>query len=392
MTRQRIVLLGSTGSIGTQSLDVMATHADRFEVVGLAAGHDTKTLVEQADELGVRRVAVGDRAAARRLATERTDLEVLDGPEGVATLATVDADLVLNGITGAVGLEPTLAALRAATPVALANKESLIIGGEVVVAAAEAAGGRESHLIPVDSEHSALAQCLRGGRRDEVARLVLTASGGPFRGWSRDALASVTAQEALAHPTWEMGPVITVNSATLMNKGLELIEAQLLFERPWNELEVVVHPQSVVHSMVEFIDGSTLAQLSPPDMRLPIQLALAWPDRLGEAFAACDWTRATSLTFEPVDRSTFRALALAEQAGRRGGTFPAALNASNEVAVSAFLEGQLAFLDIAAVVEACLDDWADHAPTGTLHVTDVLGADAWARRRADQLLRQREMR
>jgi 1-deoxy-D-xylulose-5-phosphate reductoisomerase len=317
---------------------------------------------------------------------------VLDGPEGVATLATVDADLVLNGITGAVGLEPTLAALRAGTPVALANKESLIIGGEVVVAAAEAAGGRESHLIPVDSEHSALAQCLRGGRRDEVARLVLTASGGPFRGWSRDELASVTAQEALAHPTWEMGPVITVNSATLMNKGLELIEAQLLFDRSWDELEVVVHPQSVVHSMVEFIDGSTLAQLSPPDMRLPIQLALAWPDRLGEAFVACDWTRATSLTFEPVDRSTFRALALAEEAGRRGGTFPAALNASNEVAVSAFLEGQVAFLDIAAIVEACLDDWADHAPTGTLHVTDVLDADAWARRRADELLQQREMR
>jgi 1-deoxy-D-xylulose-5-phosphate reductoisomerase len=383
------VLLGSTGSIGTQTLEVIAAYPDRFEVVGLAAGLDTKALVKQADDLGVTCVAVGDRAAARSLATQRHDLEVLDGPEGVVTLATVTADLVVNGITGAVGLEPTLAALGAGTRVALANKESLIIGGEVVIAAAEAAGGRESHLIPVDSEHSALAQCLRGGRRDEVARLVLTASGGPFRGWAREDLAGVTAAQALAHPTWQMGPVITVNSATLMNKGLELIEAQLLFDRPWDDLEVVVHPQSVVHSMVEFVDGSTLAQLSPPDMRLPIQLALAWPDRLGPAFTACDWKQASELTFEAVDRTTFPALDLAEHAGRRAGTFPAVLNAANEVAVAAFLAGELGFLDIAEAVDTCLADWDRHAPTGAIGVTDVLQADAWARKRTDALLGQR---
>ncbi len=384
-----IVLLGSTGSIGTQALEVVATHPDRFRLVGLAAGRDVGALAAQADATGVRRVAVADAAAARELASARPKLEVLDGPGAAAELAAADADLVVNAVTGAVGLEPTLAALGAGTPVALANKESLIVGGPLVVAAAEAAGGREQLLLPVDSEHSALAQCLRGGRRDEVARLVLTASGGPFRGCRAGELAAVGPEQALAHPTWSMGPVVTVNSATLMNKGLELIEAHELFAVPFDRLEVVVHPQSVVHSMVTFVDGSTLAQLSPPDMRLPIQLALGWPERLDHAFVACDWTAAGSLDFEPVDRATFRALDLAEQAGRRGGSFPAVLNASNEVAVDAFLHRGLAFLDIAGIVEASLEAWGSTDPGEPNDLQDVLDADAWARARARRLIEQR---
>ncbi len=379
MTLRRVLVLGSTGSIGTQTLEVLGAHPDRFEVVGLAAGRDVDTLVAQADGLGVRHVALGDRGAAKELASARPDLEVLDGPEGVVALASLEAELCVNGVTGAIGLEPTLAALGAGTPVALANKESLIVGGDLVVAAADRAGGRDTTLLPVDSEHSALLQCLRGGRRDEVRRLVLTASGGPFRGRTRADLGEVTREQALAHPTWAMGPMITINSATLMNKGLELIEAHLLFDQPWEALDVVVHPQSVVHSLVEFADGSSLAQLSPPDMRLPIQLALAWPDRLPHAFTACDWTRAQELTFEPVDRSTFRALDLAEAAGRRRGTFPAVLNAANEVAVEAFLAGRTSFLDIAEVAEATLEAWDATDPDVPTVLEDVLAADRWAR-------------
>jgi 1-deoxy-D-xylulose-5-phosphate reductoisomerase len=385
MSRRRVVLLGSTGSIGTQALEVVRAHPDRFEIVALAAGRHGATLAAQAEEFGVRTVALGDPGAARELAASNRALEVLSGTAGVAELATLDADLVLNGITGAVGLEPTLAALQAGTPVALANKESLIVGGDLVVAAAEAAGGRESHLIPVDSEHSALAQCLRGGRREEVARLVLTASGGPFRGRTAQELRDVTVQDALAHPTWDMGPVVTLNSATLMNKGLELIEAHELFGIPWDQLDVVVHPQSVVHSMVEFVDGSTLAQLSPPDMRLPIQLAMSWPDRLPHAFASCDWTQRSELTFEPVDRTTFRALELAELAGRRRGSWPAVLNASNEVAVDAFFTGSLGFLDIAGVVEDTLGAWGGQTPGNPRDLADVREADGWARRHAADL-------
>ncbi|MTV23914.1 1-deoxy-D-xylulose-5-phosphate reductoisomerase [Nitriliruptoraceae bacterium ZYF776] len=378
-SRRRLVLLGSTGSIGTQALDVVAAHPDRFEVVGLAAGRDVTTLAAQADAHGVTTVAVADVRAAGELRDARPDLEVVDGPDAATTLATHDADLVLNGITGAVGLGPTIAALGAGTPVALANKESLIVGGALVVDAAERAGGRERYLVPVDSEHSALAQCLRGGRREEVGRLVLTASGGPFRGRTRAELADVEPADALAHPTWAMGPVITVNSASLMNKGLELIEAHELFDVPWDRLDVVVHPQSVVHSLVEFVDGSSLAQLSPPDMRLPIQLAMAWPDRLPHAFVACDWTRASDLTFEPVDRATFRALDLAEEAGRRRGTYPAVLNAANEVAVEAFLAHRVGFLRIAEVVEATLEAWEATGPGAPNDLHDVLAADAWAR-------------
>lgn len=379
MSRRRVVLLGSTGSIGTQAIEVVDAHPDRFEVVALAARCDHVALATQADALGVRCVALADPDAARTLRAARPDLEVLDGQRGVAELARIDADLVVNGVTGAVGLEPTLAALEVGTPVALANKESLIVGGDLVVAAAERAGGRESHLIPVDSEHSALAQCLRGGRREEVGRLVVTASGGPFRGRSRDELADVTVADALDHPTWSMGPVVTINSATLMNKGLELIEAHELFDVPWDRIDAVVHPQSVVHSMVEFVDGSTIAQLSPPDMRLPIQLAMTWPERVEHAFVSCDWTRASELTFEPVDRDTFRALDLAEEAGRRRGTFPAVLNAANEVAVAAFRDGRVPFLGITELVEATLDAWAATEPTAPNQLQDVLDADGWAR-------------
>lgn len=392
MERRRVIVLGATGSIGTQAFEVVQAHPRRFEVVGLAIGQDVEGVMPQVDALGVTRVAVADTAAAAQLAAARPDLEVLDGPSGVAALAAGDADLVVNGMTGAVGLEPTLAALQANTPVALANKESLIIGGDLVVAAAEAAGGRESHLIPVDSEHSALAQCLRAGRRDEVGRLVLTASGGPFRGRSRGELAEVTAAQALDHPTWSMGPVVTTNSASLMNKGLELIEAHELFDVPFDALDVVVHPQSIIHSMVEFHDGSTIAQLSPPDMRLPIQLAMAWPERLDHAFAACDWTQIRSLTFESVDRDTFRALDLAEAAGRRGGTFPAVLNAANEVAVEAFLAGALRFLDLPNIVEDALEAWDARDPGAPAELAHVLDADRWARDHATDALTVRSAR
>jgi 1-deoxy-D-xylulose-5-phosphate reductoisomerase len=389
VTPRRLVLLGSTGSIGTQALDVIRAHPDRFEVVALATGRDGPVLRGQLDEFDVRVVAVADSAGASGLRADRPGLEVVDGPRAASELAAMDVDLVINGITGAVGLEPTLAALRAGTPVALANKESLIVGGDLVVAAAEAAGGRESHLIPIDSEHSALAQCLRGGSRAEVGRLVLTASGGPFRGRLRATLREVTVAQALDHPTWSMGPVITVNSATLMNKGFELIEANELFDVGWDALEVVVHPQSVVHSMVEFVDGSTIAQLSPPDMRLPIQLAMAWPDRLPHAFSACDWTRFSELTFEPADRDTFRSLDLAEHAGRRRGTFPAVLNAANEVAVEAFLAEALGFLDLAELVEDVLDAWDATQPDEPTELDHVLAADRWARDCAAQVLIRR---
>ena len=380
---RRVVLLGSTGSIGTQALDVVRAHPDRFTVVGLAAGSDHHTLAAQAHEFDVADLAMADPQAAAALRGTRPDARVRDGADGVAELATIDADLVCNGITGAAGLRSTLAALAAHAPVALANKESLIVGGDLVVAAADRAGGREARLVPVDSEHSALAQCLRGGRADEVARLVLTASGGPFRGWSRDALATVTPAQALDHPTWSMGPVITVNSATLVNKGLELIEAHLLFDVGWDRLDTVVHPQSIVHSMVEFHDGSTLAQLSPPDMRLPIQLAMSWPQRLDTAFVAMDWTRAQELTFEAPDRDAFPALDLAERAGRLAGTAPAVLNAANERAVDAFLDGRLPFPGIADLVGEVL---AAHPVMAPRDLDDVLAADAWARRRAEGVI------
>jgi 1-deoxy-D-xylulose-5-phosphate reductoisomerase len=386
MTGNRSVLvLGSTGSIGTQALELIAEHPQAFTVEGLAAGgRDIVLLARQIREHNVRRVAVADRDAAmtlrRMLPGTGRRVEVLSGPGAAAELtATSTADMVLNGITGSVGLGPTLAALATGATLALANKESLVAGGALVTAAAA-----PGQIVPVDSEHSALAQGLRGGRAEEVDRLVLTASGGPFRGRKRDELVDVTVEQALAHPTWDMGPMVTINSATMMNKGLEVIEAHLLFGIPYERIDVVVHPQSIVHSMVTFVDGSTLAQASPPDMRLPIGLALAWPERLPGAALPCRWDAAQSWTFEPLDDDAFPGVRLARAAGALGGCVPAVLNAANEEAVGAFVSGACPFTGITEVLERVLDaadEWSGDPAT----VADVLAAEEWARARAREL-------
>ena len=384
---REVTVLGSTGSIGRQAIAVARQNPDRLRITGLAAGGgDVATLAEQALSLGVRTVAVARATAAQDLQLafyaaaskrgwaqgEYALPEILAGPRAAEELAARPADVVLNGITGSIGLGPTLAALAAGRTVALANKESLIAGGELVLAAAG-----PGQLVPVDSEHSALAQCLRAGDRGEVARLVLTASGGPFRGRTPEQLDGVTVEDALAHPTWDMGPVVTINSATLVNKGLELIEAHLLFGVAFADIDVVVHPQSIVHSMVTFADGATIAQASPPDMRLPIALALAWPDRLPEVQPALDWSAASTWEFEPLDEQAFPAVRLARAAGEAGGVVPALYNAANEEAVAAFVAGRLSFRGIVDLVARTLDDAPDlGAPTGVDH---VLAAERWAR-------------
>lgn len=392
-----ITLLGSTGSIGTQAIEVVQDNPDRFSVRSLAAGGANLVLLaRQAVALLVESVAVatGSRdevleaigAAAREAGHPGYRPEVLVGPDAAAELAGRPVDVVLNGITGSIGLAPTLAALDAGTTLALANKESLIIGGSLVKAAA-----KPGQLVPVDSEHSALAQCLRGGTADEVARLVVTASGGPFRGMPRERLHDVTPEQALAHPTWAMGPVITTNSATLVNKGLEVIEAHLLFDIPYDRIQVVVHPQSMVHSMVEFVDGSTMAQASPPDMRLPIALGLAWPDRVPGAAQPCDWSTAATWEFFPLDEQAFPAVALAKQVGLAGGTYPAVFNAANEECVQAFFDGRIRFTDIVDTVARVVADHAETPESGIkpsdLDVETVLRADAWAREQARSVLR-----
>jgi 1-deoxy-D-xylulose-5-phosphate reductoisomerase len=397
---REVTVLGSTGSIGRQAIAVAQQNPDRLRITGLAAGGgNVGLLAEQALSLGVRTVAVARATTAQDLqlafyaaasqrgwATGRYALpEILAGPRAAEELAARPADVVLNGITGSIGLAPTLAALEAGTTLALANKESLIVGGALVKAAA-----KPGQLVPVDSEHSALAQCLRGGTAAEVERLVVTASGGPFRGRRREELHDVTPQEALAHPTWAMGPVITTNSATLVNKGLEVIEAHLLFDVPFDRIHVVVHPQSVVHSMVEFVDGSTLAQASPPDMRLPIALGLAWPDRVPGAARPVDWSRATCWEFLPLDEEAFPAVALAKQVGRAGGTYPAVYNAANEECVQAFFDGRIRFTDIVDTVARVVEDHAGTPEAGIkpsdLSVESVLRADAWARAQARAVL------
>ena len=373
---RRVVILGSTGSIGTQALRVIADHRDRFEVVGLAAGGSRPELLAKQ--------AMSYPDAVIATAGSRSDLSgrrVLTGPESATELVTtVAADVVLNGITGSIGLRPTLAALRAGRTLALANKESLVAGGSLVTRAAA-----PGQIVPVDSEHSALAQCLRSGSAAEVAKLVLTASGGPFRGWSRADLDLVTPELALKHPTWAMGPVVTVNSATLVNKGLELIEAHLLFDIPYERIDVVVHPQSVIHSMVTFRDGATIAQASPPDMKLPIALGLTWPDRLDRVAVACDFTGPTAWTFEPVDQVSFPALDLARSAGSAAGLVPAVFNAANEQAVGAFLGGNLPFAGISAVLAGILEE-SDHVRAEPGDISDVLAAEDWARARAAELI------
>ncbi|MBO9578735.1 MAG: 1-deoxy-D-xylulose-5-phosphate reductoisomerase [Microbacteriaceae bacterium] len=359
---RRVLILGSTGSIGTQALDVIRANPERFRVVGLAAGRNARLLAEQAAEFGV-------PASATALGAD----------DAVRLVRDVEADVVLNGITGAVGLAPTLAALATGALLALANKESLIIGGDLVLAAAA-----PGQLVPVDSEHSAIAQALRSGAAAEVGRLVLTASGGPFRGRTRESLRDVSPAEALAHPTWDMGRMVTTNSATLVNKGLEVIEAHLLFGVPYERIDVVVHPQSIVHSMVEFVDGSTIAQASPPDMRLPISLGLGWPDRVPGVGAPLDWTRAAQWTFEPLDEGAFPSVALAKRVGTAGRTFPAVFNAANEVAVGAFHEGRIGFLGIVETVERVVD--AHDPEPGAPSLDSVLAADAWARAEARSAL------
>ncbi|ANI39364.1 1-deoxy-D-xylulose-5-phosphate reductoisomerase [Mycolicibacterium vaccae] len=375
--RRRVLILGSTGSIGTQALEVIAANPDRFEVVGLAAGGgNTELLDRQRAETGVSRVAVADEAAAERLGGVTHA-----GPDAATRLvedvaATTGVDVVLNALVGALGLQPTLAALATGARLALANKESLVAGGPLVQKAAA-----PGQIVPVDSEHSALAQCLRGGSADEVAKLVLTASGGPFRGWTAERLEDVTPEQAAAHPTWSMGPMNTLNSASLVNKGLELIETHLLFGVDYDRIEVVVHPQSIVHSMVTFTDGSTLAQASPPDMKLPIALALNWPARVAGAAAACDFTTASRWDFEPLDDEVFPAVALAREAGRGGGCLTAVYNAANEEAAAAFLAGRIRFPAIVRTVAEVLraaDQWAAEPAT----VDDVLDAQDWARDRA----------
>ncbi|MFB8387895.1 1-deoxy-D-xylulose-5-phosphate reductoisomerase [Microbacterium sp. NPDC055910] len=356
---RRVLILGSTGSIGTQALDVIRGNPGRFEVVGLSAGSNRVTLAAQADEFGVEHTALG--------AVEAEQL-----------VRDVDADVVLNGITGSVGLGPTLAALEAGRTLALANKESLIVGGELVTSIAA-----PGQIVPVDSEHSAIAQALRAGERHEVRRLVLTASGGPFRGRSRDALSAVTPAEALAHPTWDMGRVVTTNSATLVNKGLEVIEAHLLFGVPYGDIDVVVHPQSIVHSMVEFTDGSTILQASPPDMRLPISLGLDWPRRIAGVGAPLDWSSAVSWTFEPLDGDAFPAVSLAKRVGRAGGTYPAVFNAANEQAVDAFHEGRLSFPGIVETVERVVEL---HEAPDELTRASLTDAETWARAAADRAI------
>ncbi len=356
-----VVVLGSTGSIGTQALDLVRANPDRFRVVALTAGGSNPDLFAQ---------QVAEFSPAFHGLGEDASVEA----------AGHDCDVVLNGITGAVGLRPTLAALDAGNSLALANKESLIMGGPLVLERA-----RPGQIVPVDSEHSALAQCLRGGASTEVRRLVLTASGGPFRGRTREELAGVTPQQAMNHPTWDMGPVITINSATLVNKGLEVIEAHLLFDIPFDRIEVVVHPTSVVHSMVEFVDGSTLVQASPPTMLIPIALGLNWPDRVPDAAPAVDWSRPETWEFFPLDEEAFPAVALARRAGEAGGTAPAVYNAANEVCVDAFRRGRLAFNDIVVTISAVLG--AHDVPSNQrLGVADVLAADAWARDEATRII------
>lgn len=397
---RRVVILGSTGSIGTQALDIIRANPDMFEVVGLAAGGSNLDLfIEQILEFDVRHVAIarGDKEGDLRIAllkwaqgqgvsTETYEYPTIHvGSDAATKLAAMDCDVVLNGITGAVGLEPTLAALHAGTTLALANKESLVVGGQLVMS--QAAPGQ---IVPVDSEHSALAQCLLAGDAKEVKRLVLTASGGPFRGRTREELVDISVSDALAHPTWAMGPVVTVNSATLMNKGLEVIEAHLLFNIPMDNIDVVVHPQSVVHSMVEFVDGSTIGQASPPSMHLPISLGLNWPHRVPGAVKGYDWTRISAWTFEPVDTETFPALELAKIVGHRGGTAPAVMNAANEIAVDAFLNEAISFLSIIDVVSAVVHD---HLVDGFIDdsqitLNQILTSIEWAKARARVLIEE----
>jgi 1-deoxy-D-xylulose-5-phosphate reductoisomerase len=389
-----LVLLGSTGSIGTQAIDIVRRNPDRFRVVALGAGGgNVELLAAQALELRVDVVGVARSsvvqdlqlafyAEAQKRGWATGDFKIpriVAGPDAMTELARVPCDVVLNGVVGSLGLGPTLAALEAGRILALANKESLVAGGPLVRRIA-----KPGQIVPVDSEHSALAQCLRGGSASEVTKLILTASGGAFRGRRREELTEVTPEDALKHPTWDMGPVVTINTATLVNKGLEVIEAHELFGVAYDDIEVMVHPQSVIHSMVEFADGSTLAQASPPDMRLPIALALAWPDRVGKAAVPVDWRQAHTWELRPLDDEAFPAVRLAKDAGRAGRCRPAIFNAANEECVAAFVAGRLPFLGIVDTLERVLAAAPDFPEPG--NVEEVLAAEAWARAQAQRMI------
>ena len=389
-----VVVLGSTGSIGTQGLDVISRHPERFTVSGLAAGGaHIELLAQQAAQFHVPLVAVFDRQAAKPL-REALDqagahgTQIQAGPEAVIGLAGSGADVVLNGITGSIGLEPSIAALQAGSQLALANKESVVAGGHLLFGAQI----RDRQINPVDSEHSAIWQSLRSGTHAEVSKLIVTASGGPFRGWKHDQMTDITPEQALNHPTWHMGPVVTINSSTLMNKGLEVIEASRLFDIPPDRIEVTVHPQSIVHSMVEFVDGATISQASPPDMRLPIALGLSAPDRLGDVAAACDWTKAAQWTFEPLDDEAFPAVSLARHCLAASEKHTAVLNAANEQAVHAFLDHRLPYLGIVDTVKAVLDAMDGELRGAPLFkdVEEMGQVEREARRRADDLINRQQ--
>jgi 1-deoxy-D-xylulose-5-phosphate reductoisomerase len=379
-------VLGSTGSIGTQGLEVIEKHNDKFEIVGLSAGKNFELLADQIRKFNPQKVSVTDDKTADLLKQNlgATKTEIIVGENASAEIAQLGSDVVLNGITGAAGLPATMSALKAGAKLALANKESLVIGGKLVLDIAA-----KDQIIPVDSEHSALAQCLRGENKSQIKKLILTASGGPFRGRSKSELEKVTLEETLKHPTWAMGQVVTINSATLMNKGLEVIEAHLLFGIDFKDIEVVVHPQSIVHSMVEFVDGSTMAQASPPNMKVPIALALSWPDRLENISPAIDWTKSSNWNFEPVDENVFSALKIARKAGEAGSYIPAVMNAANEVCVEAFIQNQIKFTKITDIVEKIVDLFLlNHKKDeiNKLTLDDIYKMDFEARKKAKEMI------
>ena len=375
-----VVILGSTGSIGVQALEIIDANPSRFRVIAItAAGNNVDLLVAQAKKFKVSVVGVTHNADLVRQALP--GIQVIDGPNASTEVAAITCDVVLNAITGSIGLAPTLAALKVGNTLALANKESLVAGGEMVMALA-----KPGQLLPVDSEHSALWQCLKSGTTQEVSKLVLTASGGPFR--DRDDLSSVTIEEALAHPTWAMGPVVTINSSTLVNKGLEIIEAHYLFNIPYSKIEAVIHPQSVVHSLVEFVDGSTIAQASPPNMKGPIAYAMAYPDRLADATAPINWSAGATWNFAPIDHAKFPAVDLARRCGSLGGGLPAIFNAANEVAVAAFLESHIGYSAIIDTVDSVVQHLSPNAVSPLRDLADVSAIEEDARRVAHEFIKR----
>ena len=388
---RRVCILGSTGSIGTQALEVIDQHKDRFEVIGLSAGENVELLATQIEKFKPKSVSVSTQEAADKLKIKKInhDFKLSVGPEASGEIASINCDVVLNGITGAAGLLATINSLKTGNRLALANKESLVIGGKLVLDLAS-----ENQIIPVDSEHSALAQCLRGEKKSEIRKLILTASGGPFRGKKLDELKNVNLDETLKHPTWNMGPVVTINSATLMNKGLEIIEAHLLFGIKYENIEVVIHPQSIIHSMVEFIDGSTMAQASPPNMKIPIALSLSWPERLKDIYAPISWNQNQSWVFENVNSEVFKAPDLARRAGQKSGSAPAVMNAVNEECVSAFIEQKISFLSIVEIVENLLTKHItgdDYISNENLTLDSLLKTEAQYRTKAKEIISNKEL-